>query len=113
LIALERRERRAVLLVDEAHQAGRDVTVPAVVLTEWWRGQRGATRWLASLVIEPVTRRIAELAGEACIKGAHGAVDSIVMASAAQRGDLVLTSDIDDLERLRNHFRAVPRILRV
>jgi hypothetical protein len=35
------------------------------------------------------------------------------MASAAQRGDVVLTSDFDDLDRLRAHFRAVPRVFRV
>jgi hypothetical protein len=32
------------------------------------------------------------------------------VASAAQRGDVVYTSDVDDLSRLSGHFRAV-RIL--
>jgi hypothetical protein len=40
------------------------------------------------------------------VKGAT-AVDAIVMASAALRGDLVYTSDVGDLERLRAHFRSV------
>jgi hypothetical protein len=34
------------------------------------------------------------------------------MASAARRGDVVYTSDFDDLDRLRSHFPAV-RILAV
>jgi len=34
------------------------------------------------------------------------------MASAARRGDVVLTSDFDDLERLRQRFPAV-RVLGV
>jgi hypothetical protein len=34
------------------------------------------------------------------------------MTSAAQRGDLVLTSDVHDLERLRAYFRGV-RVLHV
>jgi hypothetical protein len=54
------------------------------------------------------------LAGEALAAVAGStAIDAIVMASAAQRGDLVYTSDIDDLERLRVHFSAVPRVLRM
>ena len=40
-------------------------------------------------------------------------IDAIVMASAARRGDIVYTSDFEDLERLRAHFRAVPRVLGV
>ena len=113
LIALERRDRRALQLVNAAQQGGRNVTVPTVVLAEWWRGQRGFARLLDTMVIEPISRRVAELAGEACASRRHGTIDAIVMASAAQRGDVVLTSDFDDLQRLRVHFRAVPRVLRV
>ena len=40
------------------------------------------------------------------------ALDAIVMASAARRGDVVLTSDVYDLERLRAFFPSV-RILGV
>jgi UDP-N-acetylmuramyl tripeptide synthase len=35
------------------------------------------------------------------------AIDAIVMASAAQRGDIVYTSDVDDLQKLAAQFRAV------
>jgi hypothetical protein len=50
----------------------------------------------------------AKLAGEA-LASVHGAtaIDAIVMASAATRGDVVFTSDVDDLERLRAFF---PRV---
>jgi hypothetical protein len=34
-------------------------------------------------------------------------VDAIVMASAAQRGDIVVTSDFDDLDQLRVLFPGV------
>jgi hypothetical protein len=34
-------------------------------------------------------------------------IDAIVMASAATRGDIVYTSDVDDLERLRVFFPTV------
>lgn len=56
--------------------------------------------------------RLAESAGEAlaAVKKST-AIDAIVMASAARRGDIVYTGDYEDLERLRSHFAAVTRIL--
>jgi hypothetical protein len=36
-----------------------------------------------------------------------GPVDAVVMASAAQRGDVVYTADAADLEKLAGYFRAV------
>jgi hypothetical protein len=58
--------------------------------------------------IEPLSGRVAKLAGEALasVRGS-AAVDAIVMASAAQRGDIVYTSDVDDLQKLAGHFRGV------
>jgi hypothetical protein len=63
--------------------------------------------------VEPLLEELAKTAGEAvaAVKGA-GAIDAIVMASAATRGDRVLTSDFDDLDRLRSYFPAV-RLLQV
>ena len=63
--------------------------------------------------MEPLVEELARTAGEAigAVKGA-GAVDAIVMASAASRGDRVLTSDFDDLDRLRAYFPAV-RVLKL
>jgi len=61
-----------------------------------------------------MTDRLARSAGEA-IAAVPGAtvVDAIVMASAAQRDDVVYTTDFDDLSRLRDqHFRGV-RVLGV
>lgn len=115
LIALERGDKRmrVILLTADHDDAG--ITVPSVVLTEWWRGGTGRQRAILDAVdVEPVSEQVAKLAGEA-IAAVPGAtvVDAIVMASAAQRGDVVYTSDIEDLERLRAHFRSVHRVLRV
>lgn len=91
------------------------ITVPAAVVVEWWRGQQGiARRLLAPFDVEPLTGELAHVAGEALAKVGAGpsVVDAIVMASAAQRGDIVYTSDVDDLERLREQFPGV-RLLRV
>lgn len=115
LIALERGNRRALAAVENARQRGRAITVPSAVVVEWWRGQRGpAARLLEAFVVEPLSRELAMVAGEALgrVGGGPSVVDAIVVASAAQRGDFVLTTDLEDLERLRVEFPTV-RVLRV
>src|SRR5687768_14222836 len=103
LVALERRNRRVIALLEAARRRG-TITVPSAVVVEWWRGQRGpASRFLDGFFVEPLSRDLAESAGVALGKVGKGpsTVDAIVMASAATRGDLVYTSDIDDLARLQ------------
>ena len=46
------------------------------------------------------------------LPSASSPIDAIVMASAAQRGDLVYTSDVGDLEKLRSYFPEV-RVLAI
>ena len=114
LIALERRRQRIARVYTTAVADGVIVTVPAVVITEWWRGNSDSrARILRGVRVEPIDGELAKLAGEA-IAAVSGVspVDALVMASAARRGDLVYTSDFDDLERLRSHFRSV-RVLGV
>ena len=114
LMALERNRQRIVEVRQAALRAGLRITVPAAVIVEWWRGRSDLREDIvASIHVEPLTAAIAKVAGEAIarVKGATP-VDAIVMASAALRGDLVYTSDVDDLERLRSHFRTV-RVLSV
>lgn len=109
LIALERNKRRVVEIFQNVFRRGEDITVPAAVITEWWRGRTDLREdILDSVVIEPLDNVIAKSAGEALaeVRGAT-AIDAIVMASAARRGDLVLTSDVGDLERLRAFFPGV------
>ena len=56
---------------------------------------------------------LARTAGEAVAKVRDATtVDAIVMASAASRGDVVYTSDFEDLERLHAFFPGV-RVLSV
>ena len=112
LIGLERRTERmkAVLARIAARQL--PVTVPAVVVAEWYRGQRDWRRVLdLAKRVEPTTEALARVAG-AALKATAGrnAIDAIVMASAAQRGDVVYTSDVPDLEALSRAFPEV-RIL--
>jgi predicted nucleic acid-binding protein len=109
LIALERRGQRARQILERATEEKIRITVPTAVLTEWWRGRSDArSHIVAGVHVEPLSEHLAKVAGEAlsAVKGAT-AIDAIVMASAAQRGDVVYTSDVDDLEKLRSHFPAV------
>ena len=112
LIGLERRTERmkAVLARIAARQL--PVTIPAVVVAEWYRGQRDWRRVLAlARQVEPTTEALARIAGAALsATGGGNAIDAIVMASAAQRGDVVYTSDVPDLQVLGSAFPEV-RIL--
>jgi predicted nucleic acid-binding protein len=97
-------------IVDAAAQANERITVPTVVLAEWWRGKpsKRMARLLDGVEIEPLDARIATVAGAAlaAVRGAT-TIDAIVVASAAQRGDIILTSDVEDLDRLARYFRGV------
>lgn len=112
LIGLEPRTERmkAVLARIAARQL--PVTIPAVVVAEWFRGQRDWRQVLTlAKWVEPTSEALARSAG-AALKATEGsnAIDAIVMASAAQRGDVVYTSDVTDLQVLANLFPMV-RIL--
>jgi predicted nucleic acid-binding protein len=109
LIALERRAQRAWNVYREAMRHKVPITVPTAVLVEWWRGRTDVReRIRAGLRIEWLSDSLAERAGEALAAVRYAtAVDAIVMASAASRGDVVYTSDVDDLEQLRAYFRGV------
>lgn len=115
LIGLERKDVRTLALVRSATRRNLLITVPAPVVVEWWRGQRGpVAKLIDDFVVEPLTYDLARIAGEAlgrCAKG-PSSTDAVVMASAAQRGDVVVTSDLEDLTRLQTCFLAV-RLLHV
>ena len=118
-ISVERRRDRARKVFERLRERDTLITAPLPVIGEWWRGR---TDWrekiLASVWVEPLTLAMVKRAGEALAsvpptrKGAPSIVDAIVMASAASRGDVVYTSDVDDLERLQSFFPEV-RVLSV
>ncbi|MCC6902951.1 MAG: PIN domain-containing protein [Polyangiaceae bacterium] len=109
LIALERRKQRMRVVVEHALAKDQPITVPADVIAEWWRGRTDLRELiLQSVDVEPLTEALARRAGEALaqVPGAT-LVDAVVMASAASRGDVVYSSDVEDLEKLRRHFPSV------
>ncbi|MBN1606308.1 MAG: hypothetical protein JW940_06725 [Polyangiaceae bacterium] len=87
------------------------MTVPSVVVAEWWRRPRGPLVHLLDAVdVEAVSNAVARTAGEALAElrlGREHTIDAIVMACAARRADTVYTSDFDDLSRLSRCFPAV------
>ena len=115
LVAIERRDRIMLAFMTSALGSGARITVPAPVVAEWWRGQRGPTsRILDAVIVEPLSPSLAKLVGETLgiVQGAT-LVDAVVVASAARRGDLVLTSDMDDLTRIRDIAFPSVRVRRV
>jgi predicted nucleic acid-binding protein len=112
LIALERGNKRMRGVLLAAEREGLDIVVPAPVLIEWWRNAAGQRAILEAVSVEHTTERLGKLAGEAlaAVPGATP-IDALVVASAAQRGDVVYTSDFEDLDKLRGHFPGV-RLLR-
>ena len=94
---------RAVYATAVRHQV--PISVPAVVVAEWWRAgmhEKARAAILRSVRVEPLTDYVARLAGIAVglVRGA-GTIDAIVMASASLRGDIVYSSDPDDLAALQ------------
>ena len=114
LIALERRKSRALAIHERLFERAIPITVPWVVVVEFWRARterRDAI--LRSVDIEAASIDLARRAGEALAAVAGATiVDVVVTASAAARGDVVYTSDYDNLAALQRRFPDV-RLLAV
>jgi len=109
LIGIDRRSHRATAIHEWLREERITVTVPWIVVAEFWRGRtdrRDAI--LRSVDVEAPSVRLAKNAGLALGSVRQATIaDAIVMASAALRGDVVYTSDMGDLGRLQRHFPSV------
>lgn len=114
LIALDRKKARALAVHERLFERALPITVPWVVVAEFWRGRTDRREAiLRSVDIEAPSIQLAKRAGEALAAVAGATiVDAIVVASAAARGDVVYTSDFDDLTALQRRFPNV-RVLAV
>lgn len=108
LIKLEGNRKEFAQKIKLAIDTGIRITVPTVVIAEWWRAGAGSGKRdtiLRMFSVEDLTKHLAKLAGEALgTVNDSTVVDAIVMASASLRGDIVYTSDLPDLERLQEAF---------
>jgi predicted nucleic acid-binding protein len=110
LIALERGQLSMRRVHDLALATGTTIAVTTPVIAEWWRRgkrEKERARLLRAIVIDTLDAHVAKLAGAAIGFVGASVVDALVMAAASVRGDLVYTSDPEDLEVLQDVFSNV------
>lgn len=95
--------------LESARARGARVAVSAITLTEVLRGgprDAAAHRVLSRITVVPVTaqiaRRAGELLGSTGLAGHRCAIDAVVAATASglERPIVLLTSDLDDMNKL-------------
>ena len=106
LIAFDRNDRRAALLIWAAQRNNTPIAIPAGVVGQAWRDGRRQAR-LAKLLaaqgieIEPLDDLRARQAGQLCgVTGTSDIVDASVVVCAKRRGHKVVTCDGKDMRRL-------------
>lgn len=116
LIAADRRDRRVAALARVSAAAGVDLMVPAGCVAQAWRDgarQAALARFLAGCHELPLDAPAARRAGTLlALTGSADVVDASV-AAAASPGDVVLTGDPGDLERLIDASRTAEVRLQV
>jgi hypothetical protein len=106
LIAFERGDGRMRALVREALKKGVRLIIPAGVLGQVWRGDPRQARVRAvvkgpTTVVPALDQVLAEAAGVLCGRaGTSDMIDASVVLIARRERAVVVTSDVDDLERL-------------
>lgn len=102
LIAADRRGRRVWSIIDSAARREATITIPAGVLAQTWRGNNvGIARLLKGSEVDPLDQTQAKEIGRAlAISKARDIVDAAVVIGAIRRRDMVLTSDVSDLEMI-------------
>lgn len=103
LIAVERNNRILWALHRRALERGIRPVVPSGVLGQAWRGgpQPQLSRMLRGCRIEVLDEPRSRAAGAACaLSKTSDVINAAVTVGAAQRGDLVVTSDPKDLSRI-------------
>lgn len=114
LIAAERGDRRFWSLWERAVQRDFDVTIPANVVAQVYRGARSAvvSRLVRACLIEVVDLTFAMRVGEVAARaGVNDVVDVSVVVGAASRRDHIVTSDFDDLARIAAHVSGLAGLI--
>lgn len=106
LIALDRADRKVIVLLARANETGAIVTVPATALAQAIRRPERQAR-LARLVRQPATEVVpldrldaVHVGRLLAASGTSDIVDAHVVVCARRAGQRVVTSDPDDLRRL-------------
>jgi predicted nucleic acid-binding protein len=114
LIAIDRNDRRVLVLLARARETGTRVTIPASALAQAIRDPARQAR-LARLVRQPTTDvaaldRVdaAHVGRLLAVSGTSDVVDAHVVICARRAGQQVVTSDPDDLRALDPTLQVVP-----
>jgi hypothetical protein len=116
LLAAEANRREIWALHARSLQRGQRPVVPAAVLAQAWRGgpQASLSRLLRGCRIEELSEVRARGTGVACGRaGTNDVVDASLVVGALARGDLVVTSDPDDLQRIAKGVRGSLHVHRI
>jgi len=106
LIALDRGDGRMIALLNQSLAQKAYFRIPAGVVGQVWRdGRRQSTlsRFLRTEKVEIVALDggLARSCGELCgVTRTSDVIDASVVIIARERGDTIITSDIEDLRRL-------------
>lgn len=107
LVAFDRNEREAWVVLRRLVNRGEVPTVPTVVTAQAWRDGRRQSqlaRALRDCRAETLSDELARKAGELCRRSKTAdVVDAVVIESARRRSDDVYTADIGDMEHLAEH----------
>ena len=116
LLAAEASRREIWAIHARSLQRGERPVVPAGVLGQVWRGgpQAQLSRLSRGCRIENLDERRARSAGVACARAAsRDVVGASVVAGALARGDLIVTSDPDDLKAIGGAVGGLLRLHRI
>lgn len=113
LIALDRDDRRVIVLLARAAELGARITVPATALAQAMRRPARQAR-LSRLLRQPTTRLVALDGPDAtqvglllATSGTSDIADAHVVICARRAAQALLTSDPDDLARLDPNARLI------
>jgi len=93
-----------MIIIESAVRRNAQITIPAGVLAQAWRGHNVAiARLLQASEVEAFDKSLAKTVGRVLATSkTSDVIDAAVIIGAAQRRDMVLTSDVSDLNVLSN-----------
>jgi hypothetical protein len=116
LIAAEKGDRVFWALWKKAMDRQARITVPASVLAQVWRGNSPVVaRVLDVCDVEVLDEPVAKRIGVLLARNSKGSdiVDASVVVGATLRGDAIVTSDPEDIDRLVAAQRREIRVIRI
>lgn len=117
LLAVERGDRNVFALLKREHQGGRVPRSHGGVVAQVWRGGSGRqarlARLLPALEIVPLDEDLGRRAGVLLGRARTADVVDAALVALGEDGDVVLTSDVDDVTHLVDCARVDVDVVRV